>query len=429
MSSPSPVPPSSPDNMQPCSAEKKTLMVKPPLTESRVLRPKDSNPADSPSKHSPELYLPVKKAEAIVIDTGSESSKAGFAGQATPLSIVKTVVGYPLEKSLDSGDIRDTHFVGQLALDEPHLRIIEPIKQGMITDWDAAETLWRHILDHELKASPEEHAILLTDPPLNPPTNREKMSEVLFESMNCPCLCVAYQSVLSAYSYGKISGMVVECGHGMTYTAPVFQGHNVLNATERMGASGAELTESLMKMLFRFQHVFAENIKDIMENIKRECCYVALDYEKEMNRPEDDYLHDFQLPDGKIITIGKERFQCPEALFSPAEEDGDSHVGIHKMAQNSLNRVPEESKKAISSNILLCGGSTLFEGFYERLSQEFQQWQPHQFETNVISVPERKYSAWIGGSILASLKAFQSCWVHQQQYKEYGPSIIHRKCY
>ncbi|XP_069497132.1 actin-like protein 9 [Ambystoma mexicanum] len=428
MYSRSPRPLSSPQGLPSSSGGKHLLAGKVPL-QNRAVSPTGTHPSASTSSESLSASLPVKKTGAVVIDTGTGSCKAGFAGQATPLSVVKTVLSYPLEKTLKSGNIREPYFVGQLALEQPDVRIVEPVRHGIIIDWDAAETLWRHMFYHDLKVSPEEHAILLSDPPLSPTTNREKMVEVLFESMNCPGMYVSYQSVLSTYSYGKISGLVVESGYGVTHTVPVLQGYNLPHATERMDLAGTDLTDSLMKMFLEFGHNFSDSMMHIVEDIKHKCCYVAADYENEVSLPENLYLVDYQLPDGQVITIGKERFQCPEALFSPPEAVGIDQVGIHIMAQNSLNKIPEECKKEIYDNILLCGGSSLFDGFYERFCREFQKWQPQKFETNIISLPERKYSTWTGGSILASLKAFQSCWVHLDQYKEHGPYIVHRKCY
>ncbi|XP_078525053.1 actin-like protein 9 [Lissotriton helveticus] len=430
MFSRSPRPPPPLQVLHSSSAGKKLLASNSPLTENIDASPTESlAAAASNSSEALQSSVSMKKTGAVVIDTGTGSCKTGFAGQATPLSIVDTVISYPLGKSLKCGNIREPYFVGQLAWDQPDVRIVEPVRHGIIIDWDAVETLWRHIFYHDLRASPEEHAILLSDPPLCPTTNREKMVELLFESLGCPGMYIAYQSVLSAYSYGKISGLVVESGYAVTHTVPVLQGYNLPHATERMDHAGKDLTETLLKMLFEFSSAFNDSTKHIVEDIKRKCCYIALDYESELNIPENNYLVDYQLPDGQVITIGKERFQCPEALFRPPEVVGIGQVGIHKMAENSLNKVPEECKREISENILLCGGSSLFEGFYERFCQEVKKWPPLQFKSNVISLPERKYSTWTGGSILASLKAFQSCWVHMAEYKEQGPHIVHRKCY
>nr|XP_033811851.1 actin-like [Geotrypetes seraphini] len=390
--------------------------------------PKELSSAASTSNTDQISAFPIKKTVAVVIDTGTGTTKVGKAGEPKPSSLVSTVVGYPLKKSLKCGNIREPFYIGNIAFAQPDIKIIEPVRHGIIIDWEAMETIWRYIFYHDLKASPEEHAVLLSDPPLSPTTNREKLVEVLFESMKSIAMYVAYQSVLSTYSYGKVSGLVVESGYGVSHTVPVYQGYILPHATERMDIAGTDLTTHLMKLLQENTCKFNEKTRYIVEDIKQKCCYVAFDYEHELSQPENEYLVDYKLPDGQIITIGKERFQCPEILFSPPQMEGLCLDGIHNMAQRSLQKVPEESLKEINENIFLCGGSTLFEGFTERFRKELFQHQS-QHKSTVLSVPEREYSTWLGGSILASLTSFQSCWVHAQQYKEHGPHIVYRKCY
>ncbi|KAJ1084971.1 hypothetical protein NDU88_005108 [Pleurodeles waltl] len=345
MFSRSPRTPPSPQVLRSSSAGKKLLADKVPLTENMDVSPTETPAAASASNETLRSVHPVKKTGAVVMDTGTGTCKAGFAGQATPLSIVDTVISYPLGKSLKCGNIREPYFVGQLAWEQPDVRIVEPVRHGIITDWDAVETLWRNIFYHGLRASPEEHAILLSDPPLCPTTNREKMVEVAFESLGCPGMYIAYQSILSAYSYGKISGLVVESGYAVTHTVPVLQGYNLPHATERMDHAGKDLTENLLNTLFQFSDAFKDNARHIVEDIKRKCCYVTLDYESELNLPENHYLVDYQLPDGQVITLGKERFQCPEALFKPPKVVGVDQTGIHNMAETSLKKVSEEARK------------------------------------------------------------------------------------
>ncbi|XP_072834864.2 actin-like [Pogona vitticeps] len=182
---------------------------------------------------TPERAQKVIKTGAVVIDTGTGTCKAGFAGQQTPQAVIETVVGYPTEKSMRTRRDRPDTFVGECARLETDVDIILPLRNGIIVDWEAVEVLWRHLFNHDLKAAPEEHALLLSDPPLCPTINREKLVEVVFESLNSPVMYVAYQSVLSVYAHGKISGLVVDTGYAVTHTVPVHQGHNLMVATPK----------------------------------------------------------------------------------------------------------------------------------------------------------------------------------------------------
>ncbi|XP_066491676.1 actin-like protein 9 [Tiliqua scincoides] len=378
---------------------------------------------------TPNRGRAVVKTGPVVIDTGSGTCKAGFAGQQTPQAIIGTLVGHPTEKSMRSRRERPDTFVGEKARLEPELDLILPVRHGIIIDWEAAEVLWRHLFYHGLGVAPEDHALLMSDPPLCPTTNREKLVEVVFESLNSPGMYVAYQSVLSVYAHGKISGLVVDTGYAVTHTVPVHQGYNLPHATERMDVAGANMTSFMMDLLKDMGHYFDERMLDVVDDIKRKCCYVALDFESEWNRPKREYMVDYQLPDGQIITLGKERFQCPEMLFNPPQMPGLTLVGIHGMAQRSARKVPEESRKEMYENIMLCGGSSLFEGIEKRFTHEFMTALQTNTKVKVTANPLRNYSVWTGGSILASLTNFQPCWIKKQQYEEHGPYIVHRKCY
>ncbi|XP_013924285.1 PREDICTED: actin-like protein 9 [Thamnophis sirtalis] len=235
---------------------------------------------------TPERGRSVVKTGAIVIDTGTGRCKAGFAGQQTPKSIIGTLVGHPTEKSMRTRRDRPDTFIGDQARLEPDTDIIFPVRHGIITDWEAAEALWRHLIYHDLKAAPEDHALLMSDPPLCPTTNREKLVEVVFESLNSPGI-----------------GLVVDTGHAMTHSVPVHEGYNLPHAIERMDIAGANMTSFLMDLLKDMGHYFDERMLDVIDDIKHKCCYVALDFESEWNRPKREYMVDYQLPDGQRFSM------------------------------------------------------------------------------------------------------------------------------
>nr|XP_013800088.1 PREDICTED: actin-like protein 9 [Apteryx mantelli mantelli] len=366
---------------------------------------------------------------AVVIDTGTGSCKAGFAGQQKPISEISTLVAYPSEQSLGSEKARPRTFSREEALLHADVDITGLTQSGIIINWEAAEILWQHIFYNDLMVPPEEHALLITDPPLSPITNREKMVELVFESLHSPGIYIASQSVLSVYAHGQTSGLVVDTGYAVTHTVPVHEGYSLPHAVERMDIAGSHMTHYLMKLLRDSGYMFSEEMTQVIEDIKHKCCYVASDFENECYLPKASFTVDFPLPDGQTISLGKERFQCPEVLFNPPQAHGISYVGIHEMAQRSLNKVPEAVREKMYKNILLCGGSSLFEGLEKRFSSELLQKMPSNTKIRVSAIPLRRYSAWMGGSILASLKNFQSCWIRKEEYSEHGPCIVHQKCY
>ncbi|XP_036315366.1 actin-like protein 9 [Pipistrellus kuhlii] len=368
---------------------------------------------------------------AVVIDMGTGTCKVGFAGQARPAYTVATIVGCQPKRPATKGQTVLETFIGEAALARPQLTLVKPIRNGILVDWLAAEFIWRHLLEHDLGIATQDHPLLFSDQPFSPLTNREKLVEVAFESLCSPAMYVASQPVLSVYAHGRVSGLVVDVGHGVTTTTPVFQGYHLPHATERLDLAGAHLTAFLAEMLLGAGLPLGQQDLDVVERIKHCCCYVAPDFQKAQALPEQECQLSLQLPDGRAVTLGKELFQCPELLFRPPEMPGLSPVGVPAMATRSLNKVPLEVRAHLAQNVLLCGGSSLLKGLEGRFLQELQcSLRPE--DAHIVAVaaqPSRNFSVWIGGSILASLRAFQSSWVLREQYEEQGPHIVYHKCY
>ncbi|KAM5229756.1 actin-like protein 9 [Hipposideros larvatus] len=371
----------------------------------------------------------LPKTSAVVIDMGTGTCKVGFAGRARPTYTVATIVGCQCRKPATIGQPVLETFIGEAARARPELTLLQPVRNGIVVDWDAAELIWRHMVEHDLRVAIQDHPLLFSDPPFSPTTNREKLVEVAFESLGSPAMYVASQSALSVYAHGRVSGLVVDIGHGVTSTVPVFQGYHLPHAIERLDLAGTHLTAFLVEMLRGAGLQLGQNDLDTVENIKHRYCYVASDFRKEQALPEQECHQSLKLPDGQTVTLGKELFQCPELLFSPPEIPGLSPVGIPTMAKQSLHKVPPEVRVDVAQNVLLCGGSSLFLGFEGRFQAELLGSLPPEAHVVVVAQPTRKFSVWIGGSILASLRAFQSCWVLREQYEEQGPHIVYRKCY
>ncbi|KAM4708982.1 actin-like protein 7A [Discoglossus pictus] len=379
----------------------------------------------TPSKVKPKI---VKETRAVIIDIGTGSCKAGYAGQPKPSCVVSSTVGKHFQETAKTGDNRKETFVGA-ELENAHipLKRVNPLRHGIVVDWDCIEDIWEYIFQNEMKIPTEEHAVLVSDPPLSPTTNREKYAEMLFETFCTPAMHIAYQSRLSMYSYGKTSALVVESGHGVSYVVPIHEGYILPNITGRVDYGGDDITKYLMMLLNEYGNKFRNEHLHLVEDIKNKCCYVSSDLDYEVNLPPTEYTADYELPDGQLITVGKERFICAEALFKPSMI-GSTQVGLQTLTMTCINKCDAVLKKNMVNNILLCGGTTMFEGFQERLQRELNKLSPH--EKPVISAsPERKFSVWTGGSILASLKSFQQLWVYRKEYDEHGPFVVYRKCF
>ena len=374
----------------------------------------------------------------IVIDIGSGEVKAGFSGEEKPKVIFKNYFGEPKYKRVlhsydnDGNDIRE-QYIGDDC--EKYLGLIKlryPVNHGVFEKEQDIFSTFNHIYSKlELNSQEiKEHPVLITEPILNPRTNREKIAKILFDNLGVPAIFFASQPILSLFSTSVTTGIILESGEGVTQSCVVFEGYSIPFSYERYNYGGRDVTEYLKNMLKRRGYNFYNSSeRKLVNDIKEKMCY--LETNKRADLPKkgvNKKLVQYYLPDGNNITIDDEITLAPEILFNP-EYIGKEYLSFTQMIINSINKTDIELRRKAYESIWLSGGNTAFKDLNHKLNDELK----YIFGKNVvINILENEkinpqYRCWVGGNIISTLEIFKKMWVTKSDWKENGSEIIHIK--
>lgn len=263
--------------------------------------------------------------------------------------------------------------------------LVYPFEQGVITNFDCVEKIWHHSFYNELRVAPEEHPVLFTDSILNPPENREKITQILFETFSVPCFYMNCPAIFNTFACGATSGLSIDCGYDSCQIVPVFEGHAVQGKNLTLPFGGKQLTQYFINLLSKnlnYSFVTSAEI-EIARDIKEKhvlCAKSSAELDniyKEIN---------YELPDGTVITIGNDRVKCSEILFNPSLVDETITSGIHEMCFAALSQIEVSIRKIICEQLVLAGGTSLIPGLHERLTSELAQLMP--LAPNIVAKPE-----------------------------------------
>lgn len=307
-----------------------------------------------------------------------------------------------------------------------------------------------------LRVDPKDHPILFTEPSLHNKENRLKLTEIMFEKYGIPAMFICKSAVLSAFSCGRSTCLVFDSGHSQTTAVPVHDGYALQKAMIRNDIAGNWVTNELLKNVEQIHgttvfpnYKFTKNsvgdqfVTEYLHDLREDPSYeqywkkeIARDMkESSLSLSEDGNLvasgpNTYELPDGKQVDLAEEKFSILEKLFHPLKEQ-TGFSGYHQMILDAVSKGDVDIRKEMSSNIFVCGGNTLFPNFPERLQKQLLNSSSQSLKIKIIlhpSASERKFSSWIGGSILSSLGTFHQLWLSKIEYEEHGAMIIERKC-
>jgi centractin len=374
----------------------------------------------------------------IIVDIGSGEVKAGFSGEENPKVIFQNYFGEPKYKKIlrtfNNEQELNEQFIGEDC--EKYMGLIKlrfPVKHGVFESEQDILSVFNHVFSKLGLNSQEikEHPVLVTEPLLNPYTNREKIAYSLMDNLGVPALFFASQPILSLFSTSNTSGTVLESGEGVTQSCVIYEGYSIPSSYERYNYGGGDVTEYLKNLLKkRGYHFYNSTEYRLVKDIKENSCFCypnnANNDIEETKRSANKNPNNYYLPDGSCILIGDEKLLAPEILFNP-EYIGKEYLSFPDMIINSINKVDIQIRLKSYENILLSGGNTCFNALNEQLHSELKNRLIKNMKININKSEKPKYSCWIGGNIISTLEIFKKMWVTKNDWNEKGSKVVHVK--
>ncbi|KAF0027685.1 hypothetical protein F2P81_020426 [Scophthalmus maximus] len=376
--------------------------------------------------------------KVVVCDNGTGFVKCGYAGSNFPEHIFPALVGRPIIRStakVGNIEIKDLMVGDEASELRSMLEVNYPMENGIVRNWDDMKHLWDYTFGPEkLNIESRNCKILLTEPPMNPTKNREKIIEVMFETYQFSGVYIAIQAVLTLYAQGLLTGVVVDSGDGVTHICPVYEGFSLPHLTRRLDIAGRDITRYLIKLLLLRGYAFNHSADfETVRMMKEKLCYVGYNIEQEQKLALETtvLVESYTLPDGRVIKVGGERFEAPEALFQPHLINVEG-VGVAELLFNTIQAADIDTRPEFYKHIVLSGGSTMYPGLPSRLERELKQLylervlkgdvdKLSKFKIRIEDPPRRKHMVFLGGAVLADImKDKDNFWLTREEYQEKG---------
>ena len=429
--------------------------------------------------------MSVDLKNSVVIDNGTGFTKMGYAGNLDPDFVFPTAIADLAKKSSLSVSTKNdeyNYYIGdeavRIAAESQNHTLFYPMQKGIVENWDMMEKYWHQSIYNYLKCDPQEHYFVLTEPPMNPPENRENVAEIFFETFNVPGLYIGVQAVFALMgcnstfeenssteldglisedqrkAISELTGVVVDSGDGVTHVVPICDGYVLGSNIKHIPIAGRSITKFMEQMIReRAEPIKTEDLYLATMDLKEKHGYVADDLLEEYanfdTKQEDEmtkmpkqskYFKKFK-GIGKIsgqeykIRVGYELFLGPESFFSPEIIDKNWKMSLDETIDNTIQQCPIDYRRKLYSNIVMSGGSTQFKNFDIRLMNSLQvrvddrlaknstkDFKPKPIDVCVTNNLAQKHVVWLGGSTLASSKDFGRIVHTREEYLEKGPT-------
>lgn len=364
----------------------------------------------------------------IVIDIGTSHTFAGYGGESEPDVSISSILGRRITSSTKViSPLSSTDFMigSNVYKNSDKYTPCLPIDNRVITNFDDFTAFINTLITVHLNTIPKTHPLLLTVSPYESAKSKETILQIMMETFKVPALLPASSSQLVLHAADINSGIVVDAGETGTSIMPIFESYSIPYYSGRLDIGGRQITDQLRNSLTQRGYSLKTGTeREILRDMKSKICYISLD---PVASAQDAPQQSFTTPDGADIKLTSQCFMCPEVLFKPGlcgcEQEGTSH-----QIAEVISKVDDDIRNQLATNIVLAGGSTMFPGYADRIIHDLSELLPEQ-SVNVVANQDRIESAWIGGSILASVGTFNKLYISQEEYDEYGASIIPLKMY
>lgn len=377
-------------------------------------------------------------------DNGTGFVKTGYAGNNFPSLIFPSMIGRPMmraEEEFKDVVLKDIMVGDECAALRAMLETSYPVENGIVKDWEGMGHLWDYTFYERMKIDPTEHKIMLTEPPMNPKSNKKNMCEVMFDKYGFSHTKVSIQAMLVLYAQGLLTGVVVDSGDGVSHIVPIWDGVCPPGLIKRLNVAGRHITRQLIKLLQVRGYAFnrTADFEDVRQ-IKEKLCYVACDpnTESKLALETTTLIEKYELPDGRIIKMDRERYEAAEVLFNPHLID-EEQVGVSEMLFKMIQEADIDLRASFYKHIVLSGGSTMFPGLPSRLEKDMRDMYLERilkgdekalqkFKLGIEDPPRRKHMVFLGGSVLADImKDRADFWISKAEWQEQGDRILDQK--
>ncbi|CAE6434401.1 unnamed protein product [Rhizoctonia solani] len=416
------------------------------------------------------------EVSALVLDIGTSTTRAGYAGDDVPKAVFPTTFGYTTHYSADENKEVRIHLGDEgVSLWREGMEVGNPLQNGIVYDWTPIPPIINHAINRSLHCDPAEHPVLMTEPAWNTQANRERMAEILFEEFQVPAFYIANNGVLSAFAAGKGTALVIDIGKSVASVVPVSDGFvlrkgiaqsplpplaqttaftMLSSGNPNVGRPGATLTPH--QLIASKQPVDVNALPSFTPRADRQKSTTSTWLSWAENREVEEWINGcvgvldqgwndqhasmrpprhYEFPTGFNSVFSSERFIPGEVYFT------HHHLGqggtqlpptLPQLIHACLNATEPDLRPALLNNVVLTGGNSLLPGMADRINNELMRLAGGIQSKLKIHAPgnptERRFAPWLGGSILASLGTFHQLWISKEEWKEHGPNIVAQRC-